>query len=230
MQNIFPLRQRSFFNPILLALCLIAVNGLNGSESLYLKGLRPFNHVPQQIKVSPQPAFSALPPLYMGKGSYGQPQVLGFGEGACVIVGKYCSIATGVSIMTGGEHRVDWVTTYPFSAIWPDVAGHIPGHPKTKGNVIIGNDVWIGMNVFILSGVTIGDGAVIGAGALVSKDIPPYAIVGGNPAKLIRYRFDPQTIKKLLSIAWWNWSDEEIIKAMPLLLSNDISSFVNQYQ
>ena len=132
--------------------------------------------------------------------------------------------------MTGGEHRVDWVTTYPFSAIWPAVAGHIPGHPKTKGNVIIGNDVWIGMNVFILSGVTIGDGAVVGAGALVSKDVPPYAIVGGNPAKIIRYRFDPQTIKKLLSIAWWNWSDDEIIKAMPFLLSNDISSFVKLYE
>ncbi|HEV8050935.1 MAG TPA: DapH/DapD/GlmU-related protein [Parachlamydiaceae bacterium] len=99
----------------------------------------------------------------MGKGSYGQPTVIGFGEGYVAVVGKYCSIAGGVTILTGGDHRVDWITTFPFSALWPHVAGHIKGHPKSKGNVIIGNDVWIGMNAFILSGVTIGDGAVVGA-------------------------------------------------------------------
>lgn len=219
---------------ILLALYFAMVN-LDASEPSHLKGLRPFEHQHgprpgNAIPHHPQPTHNGSAPLSMGKGSYGQPQVLGFGEGACAIVGKYCSIADGVIFMTGGEHRVDWVTTYPFSALWPNVAGHIQGHPKTKGNIVIGNDVWIGMNALILSGVTIGDGAVIGAGALVAKDVPPYAIVGGNPAKLIRYRFDPQTIKKLLVIAWWDWTDDEIIKAMPLMLSNDISAFVKQYE
>lgn len=165
-----------------------------------------------------------------GKGSYGMPEVISFGEGAHLRVGKYCSIADNVKILLGGEHRVDWVTTYPFSFLWPKVAGHIPGHPKTKGDVIIGNDVWIGMGAFILSGVTIGDGAVVGANALVTKNVPPYAIVGGNPAKIIKYRFDEYTIQKLLKIAWWNWSEKKISAAMPLLLSDDIDMFIKFYE
>ncbi len=163
-----------------------------------------------------------------GKGSYGKIHEVGWGEGATVIVGKYCSIASGVVVLTGGEHRVDWVTTYPFNVLWPRVAGHIQGHPKTKGNVIIGNDVWIGMDAFILSGVKIGDGAVVGAKSVVAKDVPPYAIVGGNPAKIIRYRFDPETIDRLLSIAWWDWPDQKIRSNIDLLLSNDIEEFISR--
>lgn len=165
-----------------------------------------------------------------GKGSYGIPQVLGWGEGSKVVIGKYCSIASGVIILSGGEHRVDWVTTYPFSVFWPEIAGHILGHPKSKGDVIIGNDVWIGMDAFILSGLTIGDGAVIGAKSVVTKSVPPYAIVGGNPAKIIRYRFNPETIDKLISLAWWDWPDDKIKSAMRLLLSNDIDNFIKNYQ
>ena len=161
-----------------------------------------------------------------GKGSYGEVQVCGWGEDAKVIIGKYCSIAAGVIVLTGGEHRVDWVTTYPFNYLWHEVAGHIQGHPKTKGNVIIGNDVWIGMEAFILSGVEIGDGAVVGAKAVVTKNVPPYAIVGGNPAKIIRYRFSQEIIDKLLAIAWWDWPDEKIKSNMNLLLSNDIEGFI----
>jgi len=165
-----------------------------------------------------------------GKGSYGQPVVRGWGENATATVGKYCSIASGVVIFTGGEHRVDWVTTYPFSVLWSEVAGHIQGHPKTKGNVIIGNDVWIGADAFILSGVTIGHGAVVGAKAVVTKNVPPYAIVGGNPAKIIRYRFDQETIDNLLTIAWWDWPDEKIRSNMHLLLSNNVEGFIQQNQ
>ena len=98
--------------------------------------------------------------------------------------------------------------------------------PATKGDVVIGNDVWIGYRAIILSGVTIGDGAVIAAGAVVTKDVPAYGIVGGNPAKLIKKRFDDETIPRLLKIAWWNWDDAKIEKFLPLLLNQEITAFI----
>lgn len=165
-----------------------------------------------------------------GKGTYGSPHVMSWGEGTKVKIGKFCSIARGVTIFLGGDHRTDWVTTYPFSVTRPNIAGHITGHPRTKGDVIIGNDVWIGSNASILSGVTIGDGAVIGAHAVVAKNVPPYAIVVGNPAKIIRFRFDQETIDKLIAIAWWDWPDEKINGAVDLLLSTDIAGFINHYE
>lgn len=162
-----------------------------------------------------------------GRGSYGTPHIYTWGENANLYVGNFCSIATDVRILLGGNHRTDWVTTFPFSVLWPDIAGHISGHPQTKGDVIIGHDVWIGQSAAILSGVTIGDGAVVAAHAVVTKDVPPYAIMAGNPGRIVKYRFDEQTIAKLLSIAWWNWSDEEIAKAMPYLLSDNIHLFID---
>ncbi len=164
--------------------------------------------------------------ISMGRGSYGNPAVFSWGEGARVSVGKFCSIADGVQIFVGGNHRPDWITTYPFNVLRPHVAGHIIGHPMTKGNVIIGNDVWIGNGACIMSGVTIGDGAVIGAKAVVAKNIPAYAIAVGNPARVVRYRFDEETRLKLLEIAWWDWSDAEINAAVSLLLSDDSASFL----
>lgn len=165
----------------------------------------------------------------MGKGSYGQPTIHDWGAQETVTIGKFCSIAQGVHIFTGGEHRPDWITTYPFNAMWSEIAGHIQGHPKSKGNVVIGHDVWIGMDALILSGVTIGDGAVIGAKSVVTKDVPPYAIVAGNPARIKRYRFDEASIRQLLEISWWNWPDEKIASAMDLLLSPDIHPFIKKY-
>ena len=141
-------------------------------------------------------------------------------------IGKFCSIANDVQIFLGGNHRIDWITTYPFSVLnsWPE-AKDIKGHPCTKGDVIIGNDVWIGRKTLILSGVTIGDGAIVGARSVVTKDVAPYSIVAGNPAKLIRKRFDEKTIEKLLEIKWWDWNLEKIKKNLPLLLSNNIEQF-----
>lgn len=164
--------------------------------------------------------------LEMGKWSYGGPVIHSWGENAKVRIGKFCSIANEVSIMIGGEHRTDWITTYPFTVLWPEAAKGIQGHPKTKGDVIIGNDVWLGQGAFILSGVTIGNGAVVGAHAVVGKDVPPYAIVAGNPARVIRYRFDEQTIQKLQTIAWWDWPENEIEKIVPLLVSDDLIRFI----
>ena len=162
----------------------------------------------------------------VGRWTYGMPTVRSWGEGTNLTIGKFCAIADDVTVFLGGNHRTDWISTYPFSVLWPEVAGHIKGHPATRGDVVIGNDVWIGTGVFILSGVKIGDGAVLGAKSVVAKDVPPYAIVCGNPAKIIKYRFDKESIQKLLAIAWWNWPDEEIRTIVPMLLSKDIGTFL----
>lgn len=164
--------------------------------------------------------------LEMGRGSYGNPQIISYGDNAMARIGRYCSIANDVTILLGGEHHTDLVTTYPFSILWSHVAGHIAAYPHSNGDVIIGNDVWIGYDACILSGVKIGDGAIVGAKTVIAKDVPPYAIVVGNPAKVIRYRFDSGTISKLLEISWWNWPENEIVAAMPYLLSKDIQNFI----
>jgi hypothetical protein len=128
-------------------------------------------------------------------------------------------------ILLGGEHRIDWVTTYPFSKLWPEAKTRT-GHPKTKGDVVIGNDVWVGRSVTILSGVCLGDGCVVGAGSVVSKSVPPYAIAAGNPARVVRRRFEPEVIGQLQRIAWWNWEHSKVVEALPLLLSPDIAKFL----
>ncbi|ATX78634.1 transferase hexapeptide (six repeat-containing protein) [Mariprofundus aestuarium] len=166
-----------------------------------------------------------LYPQYLyGKGSYSFAKVRAREDGATLKVGNFTSIATDVQILLGGEHRPDWVTTSPLGSLWPDVPMH--GHPRSKGDVAIGNDVWIGTGALILSGVTIGDGAVVGARAVIAKDVPPYAIVAGNPQQLIKYRFDRRTIERLLTVQWWNWGDEDIRAAAPMLMHNDIEQFL----
>lgn len=164
----------------------------------------------------------------IGKHSYFEiKKVYSWGEVADLYIGKYCSIAKEVEVFLGGNHRVDWVTTYPFSKMWKEF-NYIEGHPATKGDVIIENDVWIGARVIIMSGVTIHDGAVICAGSVVTRDVPPYAIYGGNPAKLIRYRFNRRQIHALLKIKWWDWEEDKIREYMPLLLSGDVNKFIKE--
>lgn len=118
-----------------------------------------------------------------------------------------------MQIYLGGEHHTDWCTTYPFNAMLPEIWGDIDGGiAATKGDVIIGNDVWIASDVTILSGVTIGDGAVIANGAVVTRDVAPYRIVGGVPAKEIKMRYSASAVN-----GWWNWPLEKIAEAVPLL-------------
>ncbi len=168
-----------------------------------------------------------LPQYAIGKWSYGEPKILSRKEGASLTIGAFCSFSTEVKIFLGGEHRTDWVTTFPFNKLW-ESAKTFTGHPSTKGDVIIGNDVWIGHAAIILSGVTIEDGAMIGAGAVVTKNVPAYGIVAGNPARLIQKRFEEDIIRRLLKIAWWNWDDDKIRAFMPLLLNDDILKFITE--
>lgn len=146
-----------------------------------------------------------------------------FADDAKLTIGKFCSIAQGCKIILGGNHRNDWISTYPFPAegLFPN-SPNIPDYRVSKGDVTIGNDVWIGAGVTILSGVTIGDGAIIGAGSVVVKNVPPYALAAGNPARVRKYRFDNETITRLLDLEWWNWPEPIIREAIPLLMSDDI--------
>lgn len=142
--------------------------------------------------------FIDLSKLKIGKNTYGDIKVINQSpdETLNLKIGSYCSIATGVKFILGGEHNLSTLSTYPFKAQLFEM-GH---EAKSKGSIIINDDVWIGLNAIICSGVTIGQGAVIAAGAIVTKDVPPYAIVGGNPAKIIKYRFEQRIIDKLLKI------------------------------
>jgi acetyltransferase-like isoleucine patch superfamily enzyme len=167
----------------------------------------------------------------VGRGTYGKPLVHSWGEPSTLKIGKFCSISGNVHILLGGNHRTDWITTYPFPVFW-DNAKHTTDQSISKGDVSIGNDVWIGMGAMILSGVTIGNGAVIGASAVVSKDVPSYSIVAGNPAVVVKKRFPEEDISILEKIQWWDWDDPKIKASMHLLLDSQIEkleSFSNDY-
>jgi len=168
--------------------------------------------------------------MSFGKHIYGHPLVWNEGSNANLYIGNFCSISQNVKILLGGNHRTDWVTTYPFGHIHKDKfnAFNGIGHPITKGDVIIGNDVWIGEGSKIMSGVVIGDGAVIANNSHVVKNVEPYSVVGGNPAKHIKYRFTPEQIEQLLQIKWWNWDDEKINDFTPLLCDSNIDNFINK--
>lgn len=172
------------------------------------------------------PLISTDPRISVGRYTYGAPQLKVWAERERIEIGAFCSISDGVVILGGGEHRLDWVTTYPLRiALDSPGAGH-DGHPHTKGPTVIGSDVWIGHGALILSGVTIGDGACIGAGAVVSRDIPPYAVAAGNPARIVRTRYDEPTVVRLQAIGWWNWPIERIRAFESLLCGSDIEAFI----
>jgi len=156
---------------------------------------------------------SARPAFKVGRRSYfGGVTVYCWDPRIELVVGSFCSFASEISIVAGGEHDKDWVTTYPIIELLGIDALRARKKPRWKGSINIGHDVWIGARVLILSGVTIGTGAVIGAGSVVVKDIPPYTIAAGNPARPIRRRFSQEICDALLRSKWWTWSDE-LIKA-----------------
>jgi len=156
----------------------------------------------------------------IGDWTFGCPQIVKCeGENGTLHIGKFCSIADNVKILLGGEHNYKLATTYPFDNLLIRFHEHGPT-VKTKGDINIGNDVWIGHSAMILSGVTIGDGAVIGAGSVVTKDVEPYAIVGGNPAKLIKYRFSQERIAYFRELKWWDLPWNKIREMIPSLMRN----------
>lgn len=160
--------------------------------------------------------------IAVGACTYGRPKVRFAESGAKLTIGRYGSIADGVEILLGGNHRTDWVTTYPFPEwpdLWPAAAG-IDGSHATRGDVAIGHDVWLGSQCMVLSGVRIGTGAVVAARAVVTRDVPPYAIVGGNPARVIKLRFDEETVAALLESRWWALPREIVVELLPLLMSD----------
>lgn len=152
--------------------------------------------------------------ISIGRFTYGFKNITvrQWGEGASLKIGAFCSLADNIQIFLGGNHRTDWITTFPFGHIYQNELNVKPnlGHPSTKGNVVIGNDVWIGSGVTIMSGITIGDGAVLSANACVIKDVASYTIVGGNPAKSIKQRFESEIIELLLELKWWDLHTENI--------------------
>jgi acetyltransferase-like isoleucine patch superfamily enzyme len=182
--------------------------------------------------------FTALGPLVppgldVGRHTYGPVDYYQtfpmYTEGARTLVGAFCSISPECRILGGGEHAIDRASTFPLNARLFDPAGRTGLDSTPTGPTVIGNDVYVGVGAIVLSGVTIGDGAVVGAGAVVTKPVPPYAIVAGNPARIIRYRFEPEARVRLLALAWWNWDDDQIQAALPLFMG-DIEVFLDEME
>lgn len=139
-------------------------------------------------------------------------------------IGKFVQIAHGVQFITSSSnHQMDGFSTYPFCVFGEPWSSSYEAKWPFKGDNIVGNDVWIGHEALIMPGVTIGDGAIIASRSVVTKDVPPYTIVGGNPAKIIRQRFDDETIKCLLQIKWWDWPVDVINKNISVIVAADIN-------
>lgn len=161
--------------------------------------------------------------MKVGVGTYGQTNIARRGNMNEINIGKYCSIAVNVIVDGGFNHNTKFVSTYPFYNM------HGIGNQNVvcKGDINIGNDVWICENVLIMSGVTIGNGAVIGANSIVTKDVHPYSIVVGSPARIQKYRFTIEQIEQMEKIKWWDWSESLIKEVMPF--ATNIEEFINTW-
>lgn len=165
--------------------------------------------------------------LEIGEHTYGLPIIESYrGSEAKVEIGKYCSLGPRLRIITGGIHPIDWVSTYPFRIKNKMDSAYTDGMPCTKGPVIIRSDVWIGSDVTIMSGVEIGDGCVVCSSAVVTKSFPPYSMIGGVPAQLIKMRFSEEIISRLLEIKWWEFPHGKVLQFVDYLSSNNIDGFL----
>lgn len=168
--------------------------------------------------------------LTMGRGSYGDPLVATFpGDTAHVRIGAFTSLGPDVILMDGGDHRIDWVSTFPFRAALGLPGAYEDGHPCSRGDIEIGNDVWIGRGARVRSGVTIGNGAVVAGYAVLTRDVRPYAVVAGVPAREISRRFKDEQIEALERIAWWDWPMDDVLRCVPQLCSDDVDAFIREH-
>ncbi len=166
----------------------------------------------------------------VGRRTYGAPLLqLAEGDDQTLSIGAFTSISFDVAVMLGGNHRTDWVTTFPLRQVFDQPGALRDGHPSSKGPVTIGNDVWIGRGARILSGVSIGDGAVIGAHSVVARSVRPYAVVVGNPGTETRRRFPDHVVESLQRIAWWEWPDDVIVERVGHLCQPDLDAFCATY-
>ena len=173
--------------------------------------------------------FVTQPRVTVGRYTWGEPVIPVFaGSEVTLEIGSFCSIAANVTLLLGAGHDTAWVSTWPIREVFglPD---QYEQHPIYRGPTAIGNDVWIGRDAVILDGITIGHGAVIGARAVVTKDVRPYAVVGGVPARENRRRFTDEQVDALLEIAWWDWPIEKIIREADALNGADINDFLARY-
>lgn len=155
-------------------------------------------------------------------------------NGDRLLIGKFCSIACGAKFLfTSANHTMASLSTYPFPLFyeeWDSPVREVPTAWDNKGDIVIGNDVWIGYEAVVMSGVHIGNGAIIGTRAVVTKDVEPYTIVGGVPARPIKKRFDPETIRKLESLAWWDLPREQIEPLLPKIKGGDVAALMEAYR
>jgi len=179
----------------------------------------------QSFEQQQEKFYKKYPHYKLGEASYGLP-IVHPAEGATLQIGAYCSIAGGVQIFLGSHHRTDWISTYPFPAFFSEAHG-ITDYEISRGNVVIGSDVWLCSNCTILSGVTIGHGAVVAADAVVSRDVEPFAVVAGNPARVVRYRFEEKVRRELLNLAWWTWPQNEVLTVVHLLCSDRVNELLD---
>lgn len=142
-----------------------------------------------------------------------------------LVIGKFCSIGAGTRfIMNGGNHHTTWLTTYPFPIFGQGWEAAMPPSWPNKGDTVVGNDVWFGHDALLMPGVSIGDGAIVATRAVVTRAVPPYAIVGGNPATVLRYRFDHATIARLLQVRWWDWDAAKITRNVRAICGSEVAA------
>lgn len=165
------------------------------------------------------------PRLIKGHKSYGNPQI--FGDKSRIYAGKFCSISDYAVFDCGFNHGSGYVSQFPFCQKLPHLEHLCDRHPVTYGDTYIRNDVWVCDRAFIRSGITIGSGAIIGYGAIVTKNVSPYSVIAGNPAKEVRKRFSDSIIERLLAMAWWDWPDAQIATIADLLMSDRVEQVLD---